>query len=156
LLPSDRVIEPRSVDTAAPDAVAVPLAGTGGHADAHAPEHSDLFMPSFVHMYTARPDPSVRYVPADPDLVVITSAAADPVAVLPAAGVLLPPLVPLLPQAAASSAVASSAPSLAGAGTRASSELLMLIVSDLGPSEQLPIDVTTAAAPGRLDHWAMT
>ena len=85
-MPSDRVIVPRSLAFAPPVAVSVPVAGTGGHADAHAPEQADMFMPSLAHRYTVRPDPLVRNAPAEPAWVVITVPVVDALAELPAAG----------------------------------------------------------------------
>jgi hypothetical protein len=108
LVPSDRVIAPRSLATAEPPAVTVPVAGTGGHAPEHAPEHWDASPVSFTHRYTTCPDPSVRNVVPDAVAVVISvpAEAADalPVADAPAAddapvpGELLPPVL-LLPLA---------------------------------------------------------
>lgn len=50
---------------APPDAVAVPVVVTGGHAPAHAPAQVDMSPVSFAHRhYTARPDPLVKMVPA--------------------------------------------------------------------------------------------
>lgn len=49
MLPSDRVIEPSSLDFAPPDAVAVPVVVTGGQAPAHAPVHADVPPVSFAH-----------------------------------------------------------------------------------------------------------
>jgi hypothetical protein len=102
------VIVPRSAATTPPDAVTPPLAVTGGHAPAHAPEHTDLSLLSFTHRYTARPDPSVRNDPAEPERTVITVldpalAAAGLAAAVAPAWVLL--LLPPLAHAAASSAV---------------------------------------------------
>jgi hypothetical protein len=78
LVPSDRVIVPRSDAVAEPVAVTVPDAVTGGHAPAQAPEHWDASPVSFTHRYTARPDPSVRNVAPDAVAVVITVPAEDP------------------------------------------------------------------------------
>ena len=86
MVPSDRVIVPRSLAFAPPVAVSVPVAGTGGHADAHAPEQADMFMPSLAHRYTVRPDPVVKNAPAEPAWVVITVPVVDALAELPAAG----------------------------------------------------------------------
>jgi Sigma-70 region 3 len=79
-------IVPRSLASAPLVAVSVPVAGTGGQAAAHAPEQADMFMPSFAHRYTVRPDPSVRNVPAEPAWVVITVPVADALAELPRPG----------------------------------------------------------------------
>jgi hypothetical protein len=82
------VIVPRSLATAEPPAATVPVAGTGGHAPAHAPEHWDASPVSFTHRYTARPDPSVKNVAPDAVAVVISvpDEAAALVELLPAAG----------------------------------------------------------------------
>jgi hypothetical protein len=115
LVPSDRVIVPRSLDTAAPPAFTEPVAVTGGHACWHGPEHWDASPVSLAHRYTARPDPSVRIVAPDAVAVVIVVApeAAPPeplaealaVAGAPVAGALvLDELLPL-EQAATSRAV---------------------------------------------------
>jgi hypothetical protein len=111
----------------------VPVVVTGGQAPAHAPVHADMLPLSLVHRYTARPDPSVRTVPADDEAVLMTVAAdalapplagallgADaPAGVLDAAGALL---LPALEHAAASSATPTAPPtpvaSLAGADMR--------------------------------------
>jgi hypothetical protein len=52
-----------------------PVVVTGGQAPARAPEQAEESLPSlpsFVRRETARPDPSVRNAPADPDFVVIS------------------------------------------------------------------------------------
>jgi hypothetical protein len=49
LLPSERVIVPRSLGFALPAAVGVPVVVTGGQAPAHAPEHADMPPVSLVH-----------------------------------------------------------------------------------------------------------
>jgi hypothetical protein len=139
-VPSDRVIVPRSLAFAPPVAVSVPVAGTGGHADAHAPEQSDMFMPSLAHRYTVRPDPVVRNAPAEPAWVVITVPVVDALAELPAAGAELAgaelagaelgdEAVAALPHAVASSAEPSGMASLTGIGILASSERIIFIVS---------------------------
>src|ERR1700677_653513 len=139
MVPSDRVIVPRSLALAPPDAVTVPLATTGGHAPAHAPEQTDLFMGSFTHRYSARPDELVRNEPAEPEAVVITVPVVD---VLPEADVApeaaAPAAEPLLLHAATSSAAASGTPSLTGIGSRASNELLIFIVSLSGGDGLVP------------------
>jgi hypothetical protein len=119
---------PRSLAFALPAAVSVPVAGTGGQADAHAPEQSDMFMPSLAHRYTVRPDAVVRNAPAEPAWVVITV----PVVELPAAAAELAGAeveAAALPHAATSSAEASGTISLTGPGVLASSERIMFIVS---------------------------
>jgi hypothetical protein len=131
-VPSDRVIVPRSLAFAPPMAVSVPVAGTGGQAAAHAPEQADMFMPSFAHRYTARPDPSVKNVPAEPAWVVITVPVADALAELPAAGAELAGAeggaAAALPHAAAASTATSGTASLTGSGIRASNEWIIFIV----------------------------
>ena len=121
-MPSDRVIVPRALAFTLPVAVSLPVAGTGGQAAAHAPEQSDMFMPSLAHRYTVRPDPSVRNVPAEPAWVVITVPVVDALAELPAAGAEPGDAVAALLHAVASSAEASGMPSLTGTGIRASNE----------------------------------
>ena len=131
MVPSDRVIVPRSLAFAPPVAVSVPVAGTAGQAAAHAPEQSDMFMPSLAHRYTARPDPAVRNAPAEPAWVVITVPVADALAGFPAAelaGAEGDEAAALL-HAVASSAEASGIPSLTGIGIRASNEWIIFIVS---------------------------
>jgi hypothetical protein len=103
----------------------MPVAGTGGQAAAHAPEQSDMFMPSLAHRYTVRPDPSVRNAPVEPAWVVITVPVVDALAELPAAGAELAALL----HAVASSAEASGIPSLTGSGILASNEWIIFIVS---------------------------
>ena len=49
MVPSDRVIVPRSLAFTPPAAVSWPVAGTGGQAAAHAPEQADMFVPSLAH-----------------------------------------------------------------------------------------------------------
>ena len=128
---------PTSLALALPETVAVPVVVTGGQAAAHAPEQEDWFMASFANSYTVRPEPSVRNVPADPELVLITvaepaapageAAAAELAAAPPLAGLLLLALLPHA--AAASSAAVSGTPSLTAAGNRLTNELLIVIVS---------------------------
>jgi hypothetical protein len=124
LEPSDRVIMPRSLAFAPPEAVTVPCAATGGQVLAHVPEHADWPLVSFVHMYTACPDPSVKTMPPLPEAVVITIAPAaeepPPAAGDPLAG---DPLLLALLHAAASNAapivMPSPAPTRTGTGIRA-------------------------------------
>jgi hypothetical protein len=87
-----------------------------------------MFMPSFAHRYTVRPDPSVKNVPAEPAWVVTTVPVVDALAELPAAGVELGD-APALLHAAAISAEATGIPSLTGSGIRASIEWIIFIVS---------------------------
>lgn len=91
MLPSERVIVPRSLAFALPAAVGVLVVVTGGQAPAHAPEHADASPVSLTHRYTARPELVVRNVPADDEAVVMTVAldpAALPLAALPLAALL--------------------------------------------------------------------
>jgi hypothetical protein len=93
---------------------------------------------SATHIYNARPDPLTRYLPAEPDVVLITVSVAVPFAVPPPAVLALLALLagadpacaavlPLLLQAAASSATAASGtPSLTDPGSRDSNEILIL------------------------------
>jgi hypothetical protein len=137
LVPSDRVIVPRSLAFALPDAVTVPVAVTGGHAPAHAPEHVDASPVSLTHRYTARPEPSVRNVPADDDAVVMTvlpDALAPPALLAGAAAALLAGAAALLllplEHAATSIATPTAPPtpaaSLAGADIRFTIEFLIV------------------------------
>ncbi|HUN38125.1 MAG TPA: hypothetical protein VMU95_39545 [Trebonia sp.] len=79
----------RSLEVTEPPALTEPLAVTGGHAPAHAPEHCDASPVSFTHRYTARPDPSVRNVVPDALAVVISVAPDEPAEPLDAAAGLL-------------------------------------------------------------------
>jgi hypothetical protein len=144
LVPSDRVIVPRSLAFALPAAVTVPVAVTGGHAPAHAPEQADVPPLSLTHRYTARPEPSVRNVSPD-DVAVVISVDPDP---LPLAAALLEPaaagelaagaaallLLPLA-QAATSTATPTAPPtpaaSRAGADIRFTMEYLTVFISCL-------------------------
>jgi hypothetical protein len=138
LVPSDRVIVPRSLATAEPPAVTVPVAGTGGHAPAHAPEHWDASPVSFTQRYTARPDPSVRNVAPEAVAVVISvpdeaapvvaalPVADAPVADAPVAGALLPyfpalvlPLAHAVTSSAVPTAATTAAPNLSPGDTPA-------------------------------------
>jgi hypothetical protein len=127
---------------APPDAVTVPLAVTGGHAPAHAPLQLDVPPVSFAHRYTARPEPSVRKVPAEDEAVSMT-VAPDVLALLPeddapAGEPLAAPVVLLLAllHAATSSAAPSAPPtpatSLVLPDTRLNMEFPILLVS--GPA----------------------
>jgi hypothetical protein len=144
LVPSDRVIVPRSLAFAPPVAVSVPVAGTGGQAAAHAPEHADMFMPSLAHRYTVRPDPLVKNAPAEPAWVVITVPVVDALAELPAAGAELAGAegdAAAALHAAVASTAASGMPSLTGFGILARSEWIIFIVSSRA---------AMSAAPGRV------
>jgi hypothetical protein len=72
LVPSERVIVPMSLALAAPDAVAVAVVVTGGHAPAQAPLQVDMSPVSLAHRYTARPDPLASTVPPEDVAVVMT------------------------------------------------------------------------------------
>jgi hypothetical protein len=140
LVPSDRVIVPRSLAFALPDPVTVLVVVTGGQAPAHAPVHADVPPVSLAHRYTARPEPLTRNVLPEDEAVVMTVAdvLALPLAAAPlgaAAGELLAGalvLLLLLPlEHAATSAAAPIAPptaaaSLARAGTRLTMEFLIV------------------------------
>jgi hypothetical protein len=117
-----------------------------------------MFISSWAHRYTVRPDPSVRNAPAEPAWVVITVPVVDALAELPAAGAELAgdegDELAALPHAAASSAKASGITSLTGSGIRASSEWIIFIVSSraampaaLGCAAQPP-----SVVPGRRNY----
>src|ERR1700729_1203261 len=61
-----------SLAFALPDAVAVAVVVTGGHAPAQAPLQLDMSPVSLTHRYTARPELVARTVPADDFAVVMT------------------------------------------------------------------------------------
>jgi hypothetical protein len=61
-----------SLATAPPDAVAVLVVVTGGHAPAQAPLQLDMSPVSLAHRYTARPELLARTVPPDDLAVVMT------------------------------------------------------------------------------------
>jgi hypothetical protein len=143
LVPSDRVIVPRSLDFALPDAVTVPVAVTGGHAPAHAPEHADVPPLSLTHRYTARPEPSVKNVSPD-DVAVAMTVDPDPLPLAAllepaaagelaagAAELLLPPLAHAATSTATPTAPPTPAASLAGADIRFTLEYLTVFVSCL-------------------------
>jgi hypothetical protein len=148
LVPSDRVIVPRSLAFALPDAVTVLVVVTGGQAPAHAPVHMDASPVSLAHRYTARPEPLTRNVPPDDEAVVMTVAVvlALPLAaalLAGAAGELLAGavvlLLLLLLEHAATSTAAPTAPptpaaSLAGADIRFIMEFLIVFPSRLARS----------------------
>src|ERR1700733_15244884 len=98
---------PSSLACALPATVTVPVAFTGGQADAHAPEPADMFLPSLAHRYTAWPVDVVRNAPPEPAWVVITVPVAAALAELPAAAAEL---------AGAAAELAGAAAELAGAG----------------------------------------
>src|ERR1700733_9737899 len=72
-----------SLALALPDAVAVAVVVTGGHAPAQAPLQLDMSPVSLTHRYTARPEPLVRKVPAE-DVAVSMTVPPDELAPLPA------------------------------------------------------------------------
>src|SRR3954464_7756631 len=108
--PSDRGVVPSREASAPPPAVGLPLARSGGHAAAHSPEQA-LFVPeSFANRYRLWPSESTRILPRPVPggiwrsrvLAPLTVAELGPAAF--AVGVDVPPLLPLLPQPAATSA----------------------------------------------------
>jgi hypothetical protein len=152
LVPSDRVIVPRSLAFALPDAVTVPVAVTGGHAPAHAPVHMEAAPVSLTHRYTARPEPLVRNVFPDDDAVAMTvdpdplplAAAAGELAAAAgelaagaaellagAAAELLLPLAHAATKSPTPTAPPTPAASLAGADIRFTMEFLIVFVSCL-------------------------
>ena len=178
LVPSDRVIVPRSLALALPPAWTAPDAVTGGQAPAQAPEHVEASPVSLTQRYTARPEPSVRNVFPDDEAVVIVlppdpaaagpaaplagAAAALPLPVPPLAGALLL-LLPLL-HAAATRAMAAAPPtpaaSLAGIGIRLMVDFPVIVfrlppgaVRRAGSLRQLAVDMTTGEG-GRRDWMA--
>jgi len=128
------VIVPRSLAFAPPEAVTDPVAVTGGHAPAHAPEQADLPPLSLTHRYTARPGPSVRNVPADDEAVVITVAPDQPA--LPLAAALLAAALLLAGDAPAGELLAAAAPVL----------LLLLPLAHAAASSATPAAPPTAVA----------
>ena len=76
-MPSERVVNPKSDATTPDPADGVDAANTGGHAFAHAPEHTDLSPVSATHKYTARPEGPIKYVPSDPFVVEIAPPPDD-------------------------------------------------------------------------------
>ena len=131
LVPSERVIVLMSLALALPLAVTVPVAVTGGQALAHAPEQADMFLPSFTHRYTARPDLSVRNAPVEPAVVLMTVPVVDALPLDEFAAGSAPaadPVVLELLHAAASSAAATGTPIFTGMGIRVSNELAMFVV----------------------------
>jgi hypothetical protein len=153
LVPSERVIVPMSLAMALPDAVAVPVVVTGGHAPAQAPLQLDMSPVSFTHRYTARPEPLVRKVPAEDLAVVMTvppdelalpeedapagEAGADAGALLGLLGVLVLLVLPALLHAATTTAATSPPP------TPATS----LVRLDIGPN--LDFRIVLSSCPAR-------
>ena len=143
MVPSERVIVPRSLVIALPDAVTVPVAVTGGHAPSHAPVHVDASPVSLAHRYTARPELSVRKVLPDDEAVVMTVlpdplAAALPEDDAPAGELLAAPVLLLLPplehaaaRTATPTAPVTPAASLAATGIRFTLEFHIVFVSCL-------------------------
>src|SRR3954447_27045729 len=153
--PSDRGVVPSREASAPPPAVGLPLARSGGHAAAHSPEQA-LFVPeSFPNRYRLWPSESTRIVPS-PVLATLTVAELRPAAF--AVGVDVPPLLPLLPQPAATSAKSAAIP----AAERSPRGLLRVMVAPLRwkrTESSLPIlsahgagfigaEATLSAAPG--------
>ena len=60
LVPSERVIVPRSAAIAPPDAIGGPFVSSGGHTPAQAAEQLDLPLLSATHRYSARPEAPLR------------------------------------------------------------------------------------------------
>jgi hypothetical protein len=113
---------------------------TGGQADAHAPEHADVLPVSFAQTYTARPEPSVRTMPAEDEAVLMTMAVPLAEAPLEAGALLAEPaaapvLLLVLEHAAASTATPTAPPtpaaSLAGTGIRFTLEFHIVFFSRL-------------------------
>lgn len=77
MLPSERVIVPRSAAFRPAEATGVAFVISGGQALAQAPEQLDLPLLSATHRYTARPEAPVRYVPSAPFAVLIETALAE-------------------------------------------------------------------------------
>src|SRR6185369_14318421 len=114
VVPSDRLVVPRSEAFAPAPAAGLPLTVTGGQAWAHAPLHV-LFVPlSFLKRYTVRPCASTRIRPRLPfatrtvgallaALLAVEGAAGG---VTAAFGVLLPPPQPATMTAASGSTAA--------------------------------------------------
>src|SRR3984885_2574265 len=128
-----------SLALALPDAVAVAVVVTGGHAPAQAPLQLDMSPVSFTHRYTARPEPLVRKVPAEDFAVVMTvppdelapageAAAGDPVGdAAGAAALLVPPLLHAATMTAAPSAPPTPATSLVRLDTGANVDFRMVL-----------------------------
>lgn len=163
MVPSERVIVPRSLAIALPDAVGVPVVVTGGHAPAHAPEQADASLVSLVHRYTARPEPVVRNVSPDAVAVVMTVAPPAAAALLGAAAaaelagaagtelLLLP-----LEHAAASSATPTAPPTPA---TFTMENRIVLVSRLAGPEPARPryfVTVTLGYGKRRVLDWIVT
>lgn len=77
MVPSERVIVPRSADIAPPDALGFPVVVSGGQPCAHAPEQLDLFLLSAIHRYSVLPFGPTRNVPSELCDVFTMTAVAD-------------------------------------------------------------------------------
>lgn len=77
LVPSERVIVPRSAAIAPPEAPGLPVVVSGGQIFAHAPEHADLPFLSAMKRYSDLPDGPTRYLPAELLAVLIITLVAD-------------------------------------------------------------------------------
>lgn len=60
MVPSERLIVPRSLALAPVPALGLPLVVSGGHAVAHPPEQVDFVLVSGTQRYNERPEPSVK------------------------------------------------------------------------------------------------
>ena len=112
MVPSERVIVPRSLAVAPAPAVGAPVVVSGGHAVAHAPEQVDFVLVSEPNRYSERPALSVRK--RVPSLECTSTAdAGEPPPAAGGAGAgteLLEPLEPPELQAAARTAATASGP----------------------------------------------
>jgi hypothetical protein len=77
LVPSERVIVPRSADIAPPEAPGLPVVVSGGQTFAHAPAHADLPFLSASKRYKALPEGPTRYLPAELLAVFTITLVAD-------------------------------------------------------------------------------
>jgi hypothetical protein len=133
------VIVPMSLATAPPDAVAVLVVVTGGHAPAQAPLQLDMSPVSLAHRYTARPELLARTVPPDDLAVVMTvppeelapALEDDPPAgeAAGAAALLLAPLLHAATTTAALSAPPTPAISLVRLDTGANVDFRIVLTS---------------------------
>jgi hypothetical protein len=106
LLPPERVIVPSSVAVSPVPAVGLPLASSGGHAVAHAPEQALFIAESALNRYRARP---VELTRIDPRLLLATPTVADtPLEVVGVAPVATPPLPPQAATARATSGITAA------------------------------------------------
>src|ERR1700722_10516420 len=146
-----------SLALAPPDAVAVAVVVTGGHAPAQAPVQVDMSPVSFVHRYTALPDPVVRKVPAEDLAVVMTVPPDAPAAALgvdaPALGVDAPALGDDAPAGEAGAAAAAlllpallHAATVAAAASAPPTPAISLVRLDAGTNLDLTIVLISCAA----------